>query len=395
MRVLLLLAVALVGGTYGTRAEGKDALTAIIQVLGESDDAQLQLDILKGLNDGFKGRREVKMPGGWEKVASKLSRSPNAAVRELAQNLSLTFGSEAARAALRERLDDRGADLQTRTNALEALLGVKDPELPETLQKLLKEPSLRSAALRGLAAYDHPQTPLAILQIYPELGPLQRKDALSTLISRAAFAKALLQAVSEKKIPARDLTAEFLRQLRNLNDPAVAAEMARNFGVARETAEDKAREIARYKGMIQSSSPGDPSRGRAVFNRTCAQCHVLFDTGGKVGPELTGSNRGDLDYIMQNILDPNAVIPNDFRTSTLETKDDRVITGIVTRQDANAITIVTANETLVVPRIDLQSLTQGEISMMPEGLLQALSDGEVRDLVAYLRSPTQVPLPKE
>ena len=395
MRVLLLLTFALVTGSLEIRVEAKDALPAIIQVLGESDDAQFQLDILKGLNDGFKGKRDVKMPANWEKVASKLSRSPHAAVRELAQNLSLTFGSTSARAALREKLNDRGADLQARTNALDALLGVKDPELPETLQKLLKEPSLRAGALRGLAAYDHPKTPAAILEVYSDLGPLQKKDALGTLVARASFAKALLQAVSDKKIPARDLSAEFLRQLRNLNDPGITAELARRFGVARETAEDKAREIARYKGMIQSSSPGDPSRGRVVYNRTCAQCHLLFDTGGKVGPDMTGSNRGDLDYIMQNILDPNAVIPNDFRTSTLETKDDRVITGIVTRQDANAITIVTANETLVVSRSDVQSLTQGEISMMPEGLLQALSDGEVRDLVAYLRSPTQVPLPKE
>jgi len=63
-----------------------------------------------------------------------------------------------------------------------------------------------------------------------------------------------------------------------------------------------------------------------------------------------------------------------------------VITGIVTKEDPAAVTIVTANETLVIPRSDVQSLKQGQISMMPEGLIQSMNDADVRDLVAYLRN---------
>src|SRR6185436_1219778 len=125
------------------------------------------------------------------------------------------------------------------------------------------------------------------------------------------------------------------------------------------------------------------------------QCHTLFGEGGKVGPDITGSNRADVDYILQNVIDPNAVIPNDYRTSNIETKDDRSITGIVTKQDANAVTIITANETLIIPRAELKSLAQSELSMMPEGLLQAISEDDARDLLAYLRGPAQVPLPAE
>src|SRR5580765_5348492 len=102
--------------------------------------------------------------------------------------------------------------------------------------------------------------------------------------------------------------------------------------------------------MILKKGIGSPSRGRAIFSKTCQQCHTLFEVGGKVGPDITGSNRGDLDYILQNVVDPNAVIPNDYRTWSLETKDDRSIIGIVTKQDDNAVTIVTANESLVIPR---------------------------------------------
>src|SRR5205823_12754836 len=129
-------------------------------------------------------------------------------------------------------------------------------------------------------------------------------------------------------------------QLRSFRQKDIDEQVERLWGVARESEADKLAEIAKYKSMLQAKAPGHPGRGRLVFSRICQQCHTLFDTGGKVGPDITGSNRRDLDYILQNVIDPNAVIPNDYRTSTLETKDDRVITGIVTRQDDNAVTIV-------------------------------------------------------
>ena len=132
-----------------------------------------------------------------------------------------------------------------------------------------------------------------------------------------------------------------------------------------------------------------------MFARICQQCHTLFDAGGKVGPDLTGSNRADLDYLLQNIIDPNAVIPNEYRASTIEMKDGRSITCIVKQQDDKSVTVITQNETLVLPRNEIESVRQSELSMMPEGLLAPLQDQEVRDLLYYLSRPGQVPLPPE
>ena len=389
-RLFVLLAALAIGFT--THAQSDEALTALVQVLGENDDVQFQLDVLRGMSEGLKGRRGVKMPQGWDDVAAKLGRSPNREVRELTQSLSLTFGSATAMNALRNTLADANADPAARRNALESLVQARDPNLPPILQKLLSDPAVRAAAVRGLAAYDDPKSAEALLNLYNSLNQAEKKDALNTLVSRAGYAKALLSAVGNKSIPARDLSADIVRQLRNFKDAEINQQVEKLWGVARETEADKLKEIARYKSMITIEPAGEASRGRAVFGRTCLQCHTLFGEGGKVGPDITGSNRGDLDYILQNIVDPNAVIPNDYRTSNLETKDERVITGIVTKQDENAVTIVTANETVIVPRGDVKSLQQGEISMMPEGLLQALNSGEVRDLVAYLKSPGQVPM---
>jgi putative heme-binding domain-containing protein len=393
----LTLTLALLGyrSALAQNDSSNEALPALVQVLGQSDDPQFQLDILKGMSDGLKGRRGVKMPAGWEETAAKLAKSSNPQIRELTQSLSLTFGSASALASLRQTLIDSKAPLQARTNALDALLQSRDPALAPALRELLGDAKLRGPALRALAAYDDPKTPAAILAVYPSLSPVEKKDALTTLVSRQLFARNLLSAIGEKKIPSKDLSADLVRQLRNLKDNDINQQVGKLWGVSRDTEADKLKEIAAFKNLVQTKGYGDPRRGRGVFSRTCQQCHTLFDTGGKVGPDITGSNRADLDYILQNVVDPNAIIPNDYRTSTLETKDDRVITGIVTRQDDNAVSIVIPNDTLVISRPDIKSLTQGEISMMPEGLLQALSQNEVRDLLAYLKSPQQVPMPPE
>ena len=224
---------------------------------------------------------------------------------------------------------------------------------------------------------------------------MRLSSALNTLASRTAFAKPFLAAIDEGKISRKDLTADLIRQLRNLKNDGLNQQIEKVYGAVHESSADKLKQVEKYGKIYRAggSQPGDARQGRAVFTRICQQCHTLFDTGGKVGPDLTGSNRGDLDYILQNMVDPNAVIPNDYRASTLETKDDRVITGIVQAQDDNSVTIITANETVTVPRNEIRSLKQNELSMMPEGLLDALNEQEVRDLIYYLSRPGQVPLP--
>ena len=108
--------------------------------------------------------------------------------------------------------------------------------------------------------------------------------------------------------------------------------------------------------------------------------------------ELTGPNRGDLDYFLTNVYDPSALIGKDYLAHVVATKDGRVLTGIIRSEDKDAITLVTANETLTIPRPEVEDRKPSESSMMPEGLLATLSDHEVRSLVAYLASPSQVPM---
>jgi len=387
----LVLAVCLLAPLAGAAAE---SLAPLVGVLGRATHAQMQVDILRGLREATEGRGAVPMPEGWADVEARLLASDRADVRALTRSLGLTFGSARAREAVRAAVGDTSLDAGQRQDALRSLVSTRAPELPGFLRGLLSDPVLRGAAIRALAGFDDVATPSAVLEAYPRLAGSERRDALGTLASRAGYARVLLEAVEGGRVSSRDLTAEVVRQLRGLKDEQVNLALTRVYGAVREVAADRQAEIERYKRLYWAggSTPGEAISGRTVYARVCQQCHVLFGVGGKVGPDLTGSNRGDLDYVLQNILDPNAVIPNEYVASTVELKDGRVITGIVQRQDDVSLTVATATETVTVRRAEVADTAQSQLSMMPEGLLAPLTDQEVRDLIYYLGRPGQTPL---
>jgi putative heme-binding domain-containing protein len=371
-----------------------DTLDSLVGLIGNSSDTQFQLDVLRGLREATQGRQQVPMPPQWDAVEPRLLSSDQAEVRSLARNLGLTFGSQKALAALRSTVSDRTIDAAQRQDAMRALLGIRDASLPEQLRALLQEPAMRGAAVRALATFDDPATAPALLAAYGSFSGSEKRDALGTLASRPNYARPLLAAVAAGTVSTKDLTAELVRQLRNLKDEEINATLTKVYGTFREVNADKQSEIDRFKRIFRAggSTPGDAIRGRAAYAKVCQQCHTLFDIGGKVGPDLTGSNRGDLDYILQNIIDPNAVIPNEYLASTFELKDGRVVTGILKQQDDKSMTVATATETVSLSRSDITEIQQSQLSMMPEGLLTPLADQEFRDLIYYLSRTGQAPM---
>ena len=377
------------------RAQDAEALAALVGVLKESEDAGFQLDILKGISAALKGQRNLKPPEGWDAVAARLAKSPNAEVRQLAQSLSLTFGSKTALDALRAVLVDGKAKLPDRQKALAALVAARDAKLPEVLRGLLREKALRREALRGLGAFEDTKTPPAVLKIFAKLDTAGKRDALTTLASRVSFAKALMAAVVRGTVKANELPADIVRQLRAHGVKDINATLDKVWGVSRSTPAAKLAEIAKYKKLLQAkvNRPFNLPRGRALFQRTCGQCHKLYGEGGEIGPDITGSNRNNLDYLLTNMIDPNAEIPNDYRTTILRTKDNRVLVGVIRRSEGQSVTIATPAEVVTVAKRDVAAIDPQKFSMMPEGLVLALKEDELRDLVAYLRGSRQVALP--
>ena len=396
-RVLFLLLAFALSLTTPLRAQDAEALEALVGVLKEVDDPAFHLDILKGISAALKGQRNIKMPKGWKEIAPKLAESPNAEVRQLAQSLSLTFGSKAAMTALRKVLVDGKAKLADRQKAMVALVAARDKALPAVLRSLLKEEGLRREALRGLGAFEDAKTPPAILKIYSKLDTAGKRDALTTLASRMSFAKALMAVVGSGAVKANELPADIVRQLRAHGVKEINAQLDKVWGVSRSTPAAKLKEIAKYKKLLEAkvNRPVDLPRGRALFQRTCGQCHKLYGEGGEIGPDITGSNRNNLDYLLTNMLDPNAEIPNDYRTTILHTKDNRVLVGVIRRSEGQSVTIATPAEVVTVAKRDVAAIDPQDFSMMPEGLVLALKVDELRDLVAYLRGSRQVALPEK
>ena len=368
----------------------------VTEVLGKSDQPADQLLAMKEMSEGLRGRRQVPMPEGWSDLYRKFFNSDDAGVRAVALNLAITFGDPQALAARQMLLANPEADMGERLAAIDALVASKAPGLAPVLQQLLTTKELSGAAVRGLATYDDPKTPDAILSAYQQFDAAQKRDALNTLASRPAYAVAMLKAVELKKVPAADLSADLVRQLRSLKNEEIEASITKVWGTLRDTPADKAKLITSLRAMLRAA-PKDTQRpdlslGRAIFVKTCQQCHTLFGTGAKTGPELTGSNRADLIYILSNIVDPSAQIGKDYQVQVLVTKEGRTLNGIVKGEDQNAITLVTANETVVVPKPEIDERTTSDKSMMPDDILKPFNEREIRSLIAYLASPGQVPL---
>jgi putative membrane-bound dehydrogenase-like protein len=371
-----------------------EALAVVVRAIDRVNDPEQHLPLLRGTQEALKGRRQVGMPKEWPDVFARLSNSNNAEVRRLSQALAVTFGDVRAFDALRATLADPKADLARRQGALVALLDAGDKGLAPVLHKLIAEPSLRGAAIRGLASYDDSKTPEIILDVFRSLRSDEKRDALNTLSARRAYGKALVEAIATKKLAANEVPAEVVRQLRTLGDADIDKRLAEVWGIVRTTPADRVKMIADHRKLLLMPPPVKPDAmlGRAVFAKTCQQCHTLYGVGGKVGPDITGSNRANLDYLLENILDPSAVIPKEYAATQIVTKRGRSLLGIVKEESTAAITLATANETVVIPRDEIDTRTPSETSMMPDDLVKKLTETELRALIAYLQSPVQTPM---
>src|SRR5262249_36437665 len=160
-----------------------------------TDDVALHRDVLRGIQEALSGQRRTPMPPNWPAVALPLTRSADPEVRTRTLVLGALFDDPQALATLHQLVTDKTAAARTRQTALQTLIHKKNPDLVPVLHTLLADPTLRGPALRGLAAYQHPETPPVILRHYSSFTDQEKSDAVQTLASRPAYALALLEAV--------------------------------------------------------------------------------------------------------------------------------------------------------------------------------------------------------
>ena len=369
----------------------QESLALLVETLDTIDDPAVQTALLQGMLNALDGRRNVPAPAAWLKVGAKLAKSDNPQVRELVSRLSQIFGDEAAMQRALATVQDRSSQLDARRRALHSLLSQKNKGVSALLEQLLDEPELRLDAIRGYAAIENERAPEILLPRYVKWTSEHRQAIIETLATRRKYAESLLAAIKAKKIPIADIPSHVARSLSLiLGDSFVEV-----YGDVRQLSVDRTKQINKYKELLSSTAfaNADPSSGRLIFKETCAACHVLYGTGGKIGPDLTGSNRANLDYILLNSIDPSYDVPQGYKMVIIHTVDGRVLNGVIAEENAQRIILKTVQQpTVVILKSDIEARKISPKSMMPDGQLDKLKPQEVMNLIKYLQTTEQVEL---
>jgi putative membrane-bound dehydrogenase-like protein len=363
------------------RSVDADAIDSVVAAIARRPATELSL--LEGLRDGLDGRYDVGPPAGWSALASTLQ-GGEGRLAELADEISGQFGdAETARRNV-ELVRNRTAPADARRRALQVLAAQRRPQLVAELPALLADERLRADAIRAVAAFDEDSLGTLLVERYAAFSPEERTEAVQTLATRRRYGRALTDAIASGAVPRRDIPPHVARQLLRV----VGASFTDVWGpVDRGAVEERV--YARYRRLLSEPAlaKANLQNGRAVYQQSCGACHRLYGEGGTIGPDITGSNRGNLEYLLLNVLEPSAEVQDAYKMVVITTRDGRMYSGNVVNETDRQVTLnVVGSEAVVISKAEIQSREVTAVSMMPPGLFDALEDQEVIDLVAYLRT---------
>lgn len=338
--------------------------------------------LLKGFEEAFKGRSIAGLPNELMLEIEKLGGGSIA--------FGVRRGKEDAIAKALTVIQNAKAPATERLELIDIFGEAKQPRCVDTLLKLLatKESDvIKKAALGSLQAYKEARIGLAVVEQLPQLTGEVRDAAESLLVSRRDWSQEFVAAMAGNRALAKSVPLATVRKLLLHRDDRIALLIKEHWGeVKGATTAQMNKQIDRLATLVQDGK-GDPYPGKKTFTAKCATCHVLHAVGGIVGPDLTPFKRDDAQQLMLHIINPNAEIREGYENSIVVTDSGRTISGIVIEKDARVVVLRTSDaQRVVLSKDEIESMNVTGISLMPEGLLDGMSDQEVRDLFAYLRS---------
>lgn len=308
---------------------------------------------------------------------------------------ALRLGSDEGRQAARRFIVDERQDKGERIRLLQGLSQLKDLETRPLLLELLRgaghDEDLRLAALTALRRYSDAGIASELVRLLPRLKGDLANTAQSVLAGRSSWSVQLLEAVDRGDLRRELVGYNSLLVMQGREDPLAQTLIRKHWGSLRQPAETKLKKIESVRRIVQSGQ-GDPVKGAEVYDLTCAVCHRLFDKGRSVGPELTGYERDNLEFLLPAIIDPSLALREEFELvsvtlrRTLGDSESTVLTGFISAVDANSLTVrdLVGNESTIAKR-DIAGQERSRLSAMPEGLLDGLTEEQIRDLFAFLQ----------
>ena len=382
---------------YRRLASDARARSQVLSLALREQDAARRTSLVGRVVEGVRQSGSFVAPEGWAALVAGLRQGASPDLLANLNELDALAGDEASRAYYRGHLADEKAPLPARQRALAVLVASRDRAAAPVIHQVFAEkttPSFRRALIQALATVGDAASPAVLLGHFGVFSPEQLSDAVAALAGNAAGGKALLAAVAAGKADKALLSPLVVRQLKSLGDQELDAQLTAIVGVVNATKADFAKNKAKYEAMLTPVAvrKGDIAAGRQLFTSACGICHTFGTVGNLVGPGLAGSNIGKLDYFLENVLNPNGVIGKDYQLNVFKLKSGATMSGIVQFEDAQSFRLVMpGGAKFTVAKGEVEKRETLPMSLMPEGLLDALTKEQVINLVAYLQFPDGFP----
>jgi len=336
---------------------------------------------------------ELKLPKPWETfrdkaLTLKVNAKQDVALKDSLWRLAARLGDQSSHPYFRTVASDSKNSPKVRLDAMRSLQFAHDSTLASLAASMLTESPMTDNSMAVIADLADPSVAKSVIDRFDRMQNQARNTAINYLASRPESAKQMIAAVEAKTIDKSLVSPVLLRQLQTLGDKEIEGGIARVWGRLGETPKDLAEQTKHWQQQLTSErlAKADYEKGREVFKQVCGACHKLNGEGYAIGPDLTGSNRGNLDYLLENVLAPNAVIGAAYQLNVFAMADGRIVSGLVRQQDDDAVQLVMAGGTeLTLSRDDIDSHKISDQSMMPTGLFEKLSPSDIADLIAFLK----------
>lgn len=357
--------------------------------------------LINGLQEGLRGRELTTLSPDIVKALQPYQKL----FKEESLAIALRQGSKDAVDKALAVIADNNAKPGERLSYIRILGEVNQPQTVPVLLQLVEgstsSVAIKQAALLALQRYDQDGIGEKVVSVYPDrlrADPDVRAAALSLFASRPSWAMQLLNAIGRDKKPGEkfiahtieknDVPENIIMQLKLLNDAAVSKMTDRLWpGVKLAASSEKNATIARVTAFMKSGS-GNAVAGKQLFITTCGTCHKLFNDGGTIGPDLTGYDRRNLGDLLANIVDPSAFIREGYSFYHVRTVDGRTIIGNISARNGASVTIQPlSGDPVTLNMSQVKDMQPQKNSIMPERLLDGMTDQQIKDLLSYLMKP--------
>jgi putative heme-binding domain-containing protein len=376
--------ISRIGQRYTAQRTADNLSTAAKLLALAPGDADKDL-LVNGMEAGLKGNAVKNTPKTLQDEVGKLWKSrPHtpklisfatrlglpAAMKEAVARVKNPKTSTNERRELTQLLSERRG-----TDALNLLVGQFENETSG---------SRRIEVMNALQRYEDDTVAKALLKHYPTMNQREKETAQNILSSRAEWSVSFLNAVEKGSIKREDVRPASVLAMQNHKQKNIDKLVHKHWGQLRQSSEAKQKRIEAVSALI-AGKKGDAKKGQQVFALACAACHRYKGKGGNIGPNLDAYQLNNPGFLIPAVVDPSLGIREEYAGFNVTTKDNQLLTGFIAQNAPQFIVLRDlAQNSITLPRNEIKNLQAMPVSLMPEGLLDALTPQQVQDLFSYL-----------